>query len=275
MQSLPLKLKRFSQWFSLVVTLALGANAVFLFMVQRAYNDVGSAQEHRQQAMALAYDLRQETEQLTLLVRAYTKTAQTRYLTYYYDILAIRLGEKPQPDNYTSADYWDQVIAGEIEHKFSTGKKQALAERMKLLVFSEDEFAALDRVTKATEEMKKIEMIAFAATQGLYDTKQEDFVSDGKPDLVFANQLVHSDKYNQLKAQLARAVTQFVSTIDNNTKATITQASNTLERWILLGLANVAFGFAMIVIAAQVMRRRVLKPIELLSQAAAKLAKGD
>jgi signal transduction histidine kinase/CheY-like chemotaxis protein/HPt (histidine-containing phosphotransfer) domain-containing protein len=271
----PLKLKRFSLWFSLVVTLALGANAVFLFMIQRAYNDVVIVQEHRQQAMALAYDLRQETEQLTLLVRAYTKTAQTRYLTYYYDILAIRLGEKPQPDNYTSADYWDQVVAGGIEHKFSTGKKQALAERMKLLVFSEDEFVALDSVTAATEAMKQIEMVAFAATQGLYNTKTEEFVSDGKPDLVFANELVHSDKYNQLKVQLAKSVTNFVSTIDTNTKATIDKASKTLEHWILLSLANVVFGFLMIVIASRVMRRRVLKPIELLSQAASKLAHGD
>jgi signal transduction histidine kinase/DNA-binding response OmpR family regulator len=275
MNSKPLKLKRFSLWFSLVVTLALGANAGFLFMVESAYNDVVSAQEHRQKAMALAYDLRQETEQLTLLVRSYTKTAQTRYLTYYYDILAIRLGEKPLPDNYTAADYWEQVVAKEIEHKFSTGEKKSLAERMKLLVSGDDEFKALDEVAQATEEMKKIEMIAFAATQGLYDTKIEDFVSDGKPDLVFANELVHSDKYNKLKAQLAKAVTHFVFTVDAKTKETIDNASNTLERWIFLSLANVAFAFFMIFIASQVMRRRVLKPIELLSKAANKLAQGD
>jgi signal transduction histidine kinase/DNA-binding response OmpR family regulator/HPt (histidine-containing phosphotransfer) domain-containing protein len=271
----PLKLKRFSLWFSVVVMLALSANAGFLFMVQRAYNDVVIAQEHHQQAMALAYDLRQETEQLTLLVRAYTKTAQTRYLTYYYDILAIRQGEKPLPDNYTSADYWDQVVAGDIEHKFFAGEKKALSERMKSGVFSEDEFNALESVNVATEEMKKIEMVAFAATQGLYDTQKEDFVSDGKPDLVFANELVHSNKYNKLKAQLARAVTHFVLTVDTKTKETIHHTSTTLERWIFLSLANVVFGFLMILIASQVLRRKVLKPIELLSTAASKLANGD
>lgn len=270
-----LELKRFSLGFSLIVTLALGANAGFLYMIQRAYDDVVLAQEHRQQAMELAYDLRQETEQLTLLVRAYTKTAQTRYLTYYYDILAIRQGEKPQPDNYTSAAYWDQVIAGEIEHKFSDGEKRSLAERMKLLIFSDDELTAFDSVTVATEAIKQIEMLAFAATQGLYDTKKHEFISDGKPDLIFANELVHSEKYNQLKAELAKAVTNFIVTVDKYTKEAITHTSDVLKHWMLLSLANVVFGFLIVVFASQVMRKRVLKPIELLSKAASKLAQGD
>ncbi len=271
-----LKLKQFSLWFSLAVMFALSANATFLLMIQRAYDSVVTVQEHRQRAMSLANELRQETEQLTLFVRAYTSTGQTRYLTYYYDILAIRQGEKPQPENYIPGAYWGMAIADEIQHRFPpNGEQRSLSERMKSLGFSEDEFGALDKVSAATEAMKQIEQIAFAATQGLYDPLTEDFVSDGKPRLDFASQLVHSQKYNQLKSNLAKSVIGLVSMVDQRTNTAVTQAAKDLERWIFLTFGSVVFTFMMVLVASQVIRRRVLQPIEALSKAAGRLAQGD
>jgi len=271
-----LKLKQFSLRFSLAVMFALSANATFLIMIQQAHNSVVSVQEHRQRTMSLANELRQETERLTLLVRAYTSTGQTRYLTYYYDILAIRQGEKPQPENYVPGAYWDMAIADEIQHQFpQNGKLSSLSNRMKSLGFSKEEFNALDRISTATEAMKQIEQIAFAATQGLYDPLIEDFVSDGKPRLDFASQLVHSQKYNQLKSSLAQSVTGLVSKVDERTNAAVAQAAKDLERWIFLTFCSVVFTFVMVLAASQVIRRRVLLPIESLLKAAGRLAQGD
>jgi len=271
-----LKLKQFSLRFSLAVMFALSANATFLIMIQQAHNSVVSAQEHRQRTMSLANELRQETERLTLFVRAYTSTGQTRYLTYYYDILAIRQGEKPQPENYVPGAYWDMAIAGEIQHRFpQNGELSSLSNRMKSLGFSKEEFNALDRISTATEAMKQIEQIAFAATQGLYDPLIEDFVSDGKPHLDFASQLVHSQKYNQLKSNLAQSVTGLVSMVDERTNAAVAQAAKDLERWIFLTFGSVVFTFVMVLAASQVIRRRVLLPIESLLKAAGRLAQGD
>ncbi len=271
-----MKLKQFSLWFSLVVMLAMGANAVFLLMIKQAYDGVVTVQEHRQRAMLLANELRQETEQLTSLVRAYTSTGQTPYLTYYYDILAIRMGEKPQPENYVPDTYWDMAIAGEIQPRFpQNGTQRSLAERMKSLGFSKDELDALSKVFDATEAMKQIEQIAFAATQGLYDPVTQDFVSDGNPHLDFANQQVHSRKYNQLKSHLAKSVMGLISMVDERTNKEVTRATNDLERWILLTLGSVLFTFVMVLAASQVIRRRVLQPIGVLSKAAGRLAQGD
>jgi signal transduction histidine kinase/DNA-binding response OmpR family regulator len=271
-----LKLKQFSLWFSLAVIFALGTNTGFLVMIQRAYNGVVSVQKHRQDTMSLANELRQETEQLTLFVRAYTSTAQTYYLTYYYDILAIRQGEKPLPENYVAGIYWDRVIAGEITHAFpKNGVAYSLSERMKSLGFSDKELIALDKVSEATEAMQQVEQIAFAATQGLYDPKKQEFISDGKPQLKFASQLVHSPKYNSLKSDLAKSVIGLVEMVDLRTNADVVKATNELEQWILLSLANMVFGFILVLIASQVISRSVLKPIKLLSIAAKKLAEGN
>lgn len=256
--------------------LALSANAISILKIQQAYKNVTVVQEHRQRAMSLANDLRQETEQLTQLVRAYTSTGQTYYLTYYYDILAIRQGEKPQPENYVSGAFWDMAIAGKIPYRIpQNGERHSLVDRMRSLKFSKVEIKALNIVFAATESMKQIEQIAFAATQGLYDPKKKDFVSDGKPNLDFASELVHSQKYNELKADLSTSVLDLITLVDNRTNNAVKDAATDLERWIFVTFGSVLFTFVMVLAAFQVIRRRVLKPIEMLSKAASHLADGD
>ena len=269
-------LKKLSFLFSLVVVLALSANALFLLMIEQAYSSVVTAQEQRQRALSLSDQLRQETEQLTTLVRAYTSTGQTRYLIYYFDILAIRQGDKPEPENYTSGAYWDMAIAGDVTHKFpQNGEQRSVASRMKSLGFGDAEFKALSDVSATTEAMKQIEQIAFAATQGLYDPQTETFISDGTPDLAFASKQVHSQQYNQLKSHLAQAAKQLGSIVDQRTNTAVTQAEKELKRWIFLTFCSVILSVLMVLAASRLIRHRVLLPIERLSQSARRLAAGD
>ncbi|MEK7737227.1 MAG: hybrid sensor histidine kinase/response regulator, partial [Pseudomonadota bacterium] len=252
-----MKLKKAAPFFFMVVFVALCANGLLLVLIHQAHNRVVDTQEHRQKTMALTYALRQETENLTRLLRAYTGTGETRYLFYYYDILAIRKGEKPAPSGYDSPTYWDQVVAGRIRHLIpAEGVEHSLAERMKLLGFSAEELLGLAKILAATEAMTKIEQVAFAATQGLYDPVKKDFVSDGPPHLDFANKLVHGDEYNALRADLSAAVESLVSLADRRTGEEVMQAAHSLQRWIFFSLGNMAVALVMGMVAFQVIRRR-------------------
>jgi len=271
-----LKFKQFSWLFLLVVLFALSVNVISLLMVRQAYDSVEAAHEQRQHAMSLVNELQQETGQLARFVTAYASTGQTRYLTYYYDILAIRKGEKPQPENYEPGIYWDMAIADQIQYRFpQNGEQRSLSERMKALDFSEEEFNELGKVSAATEAMKQVEQVAFAAAQGLYDPLTGESVSGGKPRLDFASQLVHSQKYNLLKSDLAKSVEGLVSMADARTHTSAIQAGNDLERWIFLTFVGVAFTIAMVMAALPIFCRRVLQPIETLAEAARRLAQGD
>jgi signal transduction histidine kinase/DNA-binding response OmpR family regulator len=271
-----MKLRQFFLWFSLAAVLALTANAVFLWMIQRAFQGVVAEQDHRQRALALTNALRHETELLTRLVRAYTSTSETRYLMLYYDILAIRQGEKPLPEDYVPGAYWDMVLAGEIAPRFDPeAPARALSERMRALGFSPGELDALARVTAATEALKAVEQIAFAATQGLYDPAVGDFVSDAPPDLAFANQQVNSQAYNQLRSELGQAVLALNAMVDARTSASVSAATAALQRWIYLAFASLLGTLLMVLAAGQVIRFQVLQPIQGLSRAAARLAAGD
>ncbi len=163
-----MKLRKASVWFFVIVLLALAANAMFLLLIKHAYDTVASAQEHRERSLRLSNDLQQETEQLTRLVRAYTSTGEARYLLYYYDILAVREGEKVPPVQANPTSYWDAVIAGRIRHAIPTiGTKRSVAEMMKSQGFGVAELASLQQVVSATKALNKLEQTAFAATQGL------------------------------------------------------------------------------------------------------------
>jgi two-component system sensor histidine kinase/response regulator len=271
-----MKLRRVSTWFFAIVLFALAANAMFLVRIKQSYDSVATAQQHRQRSLRLASELQQETEQLARLVRAYTSTGEARYLLYYYDILAVREGEKTPPAQANPTSYWDAVIAGRINHAMpAQGAKRSVVELMKSQGFGASELQALNQVFDATAAMNKIEQTAFAATQGLYNPETDAFVSDGQPRLVFASKLVHSAEYNALKANLSQAVGGLVALTDQRTSSEVAATGKALERWILLSLVSMGATIIMTVLALRVIRKNVLVPIHRLGISADRLAEGD
>ena len=123
--------------------------------------------------------------------------------------------------------------------------------------------------------MNKIEQIAFAATQGLYNPETGEFVSDGPPRLDFASKLVNSDAYSLLKADLSTAVDGLVSMTDRRTSAEVAAAGRDVERSILLSLLSMGATIVMVVLALRVIRQQVLVPIHRLGTGADRLAVGD
>ena len=271
-----MRLRRVSSWFFGALLLALGVNALLLVLITKAYDAVAEAQDHRQNALALAIDLQQETEQLTRLVRAYTATGAPRYLLFYYDVLAIREGQKPPPLNYKRGDYWGNVIAGREQHRIpADGPRRSLEDQMRTLGFGEPELLAFKDVLNATAAMKLVEQKAFAATQGLFDPDTQEFVSDGVVRLDYASLLVNNDAYNALTADLATAVTNLVGKTDRRTRDDVDAAGKALWRWILLSLICMAGTIVMTGVALRVIRQYVLVPIHKLGKNAGRLAAGD
>ena len=271
-----MRLQKVSTWFFALVLLVLGGNAMFLVLITRAYDSVVVAQNHRRSALALSNELQRETEQLARLVRAYTATGQAHYLLYYYDILAVRQGEKASPDTPNPVSYWDEVIAGRIKHRTPPdGNKRSLTDWMKSEGYTEAELLALQRVLEATAAMNEVEQKAFAATQGLYDPDTGKYVADGIVRLDYASALVHSTHYNELKADLSTAVGALFTMIDQRTGAEVTAAGLALERWILLSLVSMATTILLGVLALRGVRRNVLDPLRRLGRGTDRLAAGD
>ena len=271
-----MKLRKLSIWFSVGVLLVLGANMLCIVLIDQAYNRMMAAQAHRQQSIQVSNELQQEIEQLARLVRAYTITGEPRYLFYYYDILAVRQGEKPAPAMFNPATYWDDVIAGRIQYVPPTqGERHLLTDRMRALGFNAQELQTLAQVFAATEAMKQTEQIAFAATQGLYDPDKREFVSEGTPRHDFASKLVYSQNYSLLKSNLAHAVDRLKEQVSSRTQNEVEQATARLQQLIAVLLVSMVVTIGLIVLALITVRRQVLRPIERLRLSADKLTAGD
>ena len=271
-----MKLRTVSRWFFVLVVAALVANFAFLLAIRLAYLQAEQAAQRRADTLGLVSELQNESVLLHRLVSAYTSTGAPRYLLYYYDMLAIREGTKPQPVARDGVLYWNEVIAGLRRHSLPDGVAGIpLRARMEALDFSRAELDAAEAVLAVTEQLKKTEQVAFAATQGLYDRRRQAYVSEGVPDLAYATELVHSTRYEMQSAELARTLSALSRITDERTAAENRQATAQLERYIMLTLAVDLALLPGLLLGMVIVRTRVLRPIDRLGHVARRLARGD
>jgi signal transduction histidine kinase/DNA-binding response OmpR family regulator len=271
-----MRLRTLSRGFFAIVMVALAVNFAFLVAIGGAFHASREAAERRAAALALVDGLRHETEILGRLVRAYTATADSRYLMVYYDILAVRAGEKPPPAGPDAALAWEHVIAGVRPYQAAEGGvAESLPARVRRLDFGHEEQRAVQAVLEATETLHKTEQIAFAATQGLYDTDTGAFVSDRAPAPEFARKLVHGPGYEDAKAQLADAVATLNRLTDQRTAQEVQTASDRLRDFVDAAKAVDLLMALLVAAALLLMQRRVLRPIDQLAGVAQRFAGGD
>ncbi|RZI85521.1 MAG: hybrid sensor histidine kinase/response regulator [Rubrivivax sp.] len=271
-----LRLRAISHVLVVGVLVALMANFAFVRLIQSAFESSTTVTNQREQTLRAVYQLRRETELLGRLVRAYTATGDTRHLLNYYNIHAVRQGDKPAPDVADLSVFWEEVIASRKPVALPAyGTRQTLTQRIKALNVSAEELAALERVIEANERLKKTEQVAFAATQGLYDAKQQAFVSEGEPDLAYATQLVYSREYEEAGAALTRAIGDLARRSNARTDAAVKEATARVDRFIAMAVAVDVALVPVMAWALLMVRRRVLQPINELSDRASAFAQGN
>ncbi|MBK1641834.1 hybrid sensor histidine kinase/response regulator [Chromatium okenii] len=271
-----MKLSRLSLVFSATLALMLIVNGAFTLFVWNAHVQLSAAHEHRQRALVVVQTLQREAELLMRLVTLYINSTDMRFLLMYYDILAIREGEKPVITQRNPIVYWEQAIAGATQHQLPViGLRQPLRERMRSLGFQAAELAALDAVFTATEALKELEQIAFAATQGLYDPKTNSFVSDGEPDLNFARQRISSREYNQRRLRLSETIDVLLERVDQRTTTDLQHARARLQDWILASILGLTLMTGLILIEIRILSRHVLAPVRQLRLVAGQLSQGQ
>ena len=113
---------------SVATLLLLGASALLVrqeFKLDAAIADGWAA---RDRAHELARELRQSSDDLTRMARTYAVTGDERYRQYFQEILDIRNGAAPRPENYRLA-YWDLVTAGGVGRCSAGGRGRRGAAR--------------------------------------------------------------------------------------------------------------------------------------------------
>ncbi|MBN8283335.1 response regulator [Zoogloea sp.] len=271
-----MKLSKLSLIFSVALLLMVAINGAISLVVLGAFDRAQAVQDERVEALRLVGELRHEMDILARLVRSYVVTRERRYLTYYHAILAIREGEKPAIANGSAVRYWDRVIAGETEFEPPLeGARVSMRSRMVRLGFQGAELAALEEVLAEADALKQIEQVAFAATQGLYDPATRALVSDGQPHPDLAVKLVHGRDYDLQHARVAVAVARLMEQVDQRTGREVDEARQHLRNWIIAVIVAMASAALLVLFGLRTTRSKVLLPLEDMSSATGRLARGQ
>lgn len=193
-----------------------------LFINQR--NLIG-AQENRYQSYLAADELRQSSDDLTRLARAYVVTGDDRYEKMYNDVADIRAGAKERPEEYHKI-YWDLVLNyGDAPRP--AGQAKALDQIMKELGFSDAEFEKLHESERNSDNLIKTEVIAMNAVKGLFADGAGN-ITAAAPDPQMAARILHDTTYHAEKAKIMKPINDFFDMLDKRT-------SNTVEMYVARG----------------------------------------
>ena len=174
--------------------------SVFIILSFWFYHKLGDSQKQRYLSYVAADELRQSSDDLTRMVRTYVVTKDPRYEEMYWDILAIRNGQKARPVRYENI-YWD-FMASTNEKPRPDGQKISLLEIMKELEFTQEELAKLADAESHSNKLVRTEMIAMHAMKGEFPDAKGEFTIKGKPDYDHAIAILHDESYHKSKVDI-------------------------------------------------------------------------
>ena len=256
---------------SLITSIAAVAGAALLYI--SATSELNRAHQQKYHSYLLADELRQSSDDLTRLARTFAVTGEVAYEKQYWDILAIRNGEKPRPQEYWRI-YWDFVAAGNAQPR-PADRTIALQDLMREVGFTEAEFDLLTQAQNNSDGLVALETQAMNAVRGLFLDENGEYAIAGQPDMAFAARLLHSPQYHRFKAEIMAPIDAFFVMMTQRTSAAVEAAQQQAQfaGMLILGALGMLVASAGFTIWALV--ARVSRPLGELSGAMARLAQGD
>ncbi len=226
----------FLVFFALMMALSIfiGIIAGLTYLNQQ---DLIKNQERRYQSYLLADELRQSSDDLTRFARTYVVTQDRKYEQMYWEILAIRNGEKPRPINYERI-YWD-FFAPNMKKPRPDGRSVPLETLMLESGFSSEEFSKIKEAKEKSDGLVKIEEIALNAIKGLYKDDSGQFTKTGQPDPVLAQELMHSAYYHDEKVKIMKPIDDFFVLLDERTKSHVQHLSTNGYRYLFVIILSI------------------------------------
>ena len=258
---------------SFIFAAFISASAFFVILLAQTHRHNDKVNQQKFDALNLAFELKQSSDDLTRFIRTYTVSGDPKYERYFNEIIAIRDGKKPHPKPY-SLFYWDFVAAGTTTLNYE-GPIYSIEERIKALGLTQEEQNKLTEAKRVSDGLINLENIAMKAVKGMYQESEGVFTRKGEPDMAMARNLVHGERYHEAKAQIMESIDQFQRMLlwrmDMEEKRLhLRNDAITLGIIILIGL-TISFS----IYVFYLMRRRIIYPLAVMEQGAQAIRRGD
>jgi PAS domain S-box-containing protein len=220
-----------------------------------------NALNDRHVSFLAADELRQSSDELTRMARNYVVTGDLKFEQFYWDILAIRNGQKPRPLHYERS-YWDLVL-GDRNFESQPGEVQSLRFHMEQLGLSSAELAQLDEAETKSNQLVELERGAFDAMKGLTQISTDLGDITAAPDPELARQLLHGDSYHIAKAGIMRSVNEFYDLMDRRSGDAIAGAKRRAGFYISCVFITLICLIVWLGLSYRIVRRKVENLVQL------------
>lgn len=270
-----MQIRRLLQFFLLGTLLFSAAIAGMAIMLLEIESKGVEAQNKRHQSYMLANELRQSSDNLTRFARMFVATNEEKYLRYFQDILDIRNGKISRPESYEGV-YWDLVV-GKIIPEPVRDKTNSLSLEARLLKagISINEFNKLKEAENISNELARLETVAFNAIKGRADDGTGLFLKEIKADSVFANKILNDERYNNYKSRIMQPISEFLMLVDNRTKLELIDLNKQSKNLVIMITSLSGSLFAFLTILVWILFARFLKRSSYLMQTVKKISEGD
>ena len=226
MKNVPPAKKVKGAYFSLI--LATLCAAIFSVLVFNALTRLNSAIKMKIRSYLLSEELRLSSDQLTLMARAYVVTGNTKYLDFFNEILDIRNGKIPRPENYYYV-YWDFRMPENGEAPGKLGKAEPFRDIVLDAGFSPAEISELNLAQTESDRLTLIEQKAFDLT---------DRAAGGGQDAAGAREqaieIVYGQEYLNSKVVIMTHINNFIEMQEDRTQRTVNGAGTELRTTVII-----------------------------------------
>ncbi|WP_247894040.1 methyl-accepting chemotaxis protein [Azospirillum endophyticum] len=252
---------------------AFFANILSFFLLSKANESLTAAQATRYNSYLLADELRQSSDDLTRLARTYVITGDAKYEAQYWDVLAIRNGQKPRPLAYHRI-YWDFVAASGTKPR-ADGPAVPLQILMEQAGFTAAEFGKLKQAQANSDGLVQLETKAMNAVKGLFDDGRGNYTVKKDPDFELARNLMHSKEYHAFKSQIMAPVDEFYVLLEQRTQGAIDAADRDVAFYHTVNMATLALLGIVLALAGWILMARVSSPLDALKGAMNRLSRNE
>ncbi len=201
-------------------------------------------------------------------------TGDERYEKMYFDILAIRNGKLPRPQQY-SGIYWDLMIEYGDKPKPDSSLKKPLLELMKDAGFSKQEFNFIAQAAANSDALVHTETVAMNAIKGLYDDGNGNFTVQKTPNKHLAMEMMHDVAYHTEKAKIMAPVEQFLQALTQRTQAQVDTIKNEFNSIVSL-ITTLVFILAFATLALlYIFKTSLINPLQAMAASTRELRNGD
>lgn len=230
-------------------------------------HDATGTEARRFRSLRLADQLRQTSDDLTRMARSYADTGDPDFRRYFEEILAIRDGDAPLPENYDGI-YWD-IVTATGDRPTASGPPIAFDDRAAREGFTDEELALLTEARDRSDELAVFEVEAFAVLDAALGTPAEAAARDE------AAALLNGAGYHRAKARIMGPIGRVFDLVDARTGDETAAAADRAQLLSGLSVGAAAALLAGMAVVAIVSRRSVLAPVQALDDATARIAAGD